>query len=520
MPDSDSRPGCSAYSWTTEGQASSCFWSPPSRRRAGRVEQRGNAALLVLAEPSASSSRPLHPPGLVDQLVGAGVVAADGLGDLGQVADPVGRDHLADLRGVPHVDAGEGAVLEVQAVLAQQPREVLVERGDAVVVERRGAGAEDRHVLGPLAERLAVADQLAADVAHRVLGAAALELVDRDDVGEVEHVDLLELAGRAELRRHDVQGGVDERHHGRVALADAGRLDDDQVEAGRLEHGDDVAEVVGQLVRAAGGERAEVDAVAVEGVHPDPVAEQRAAALAPGRVDRDDRDAELVLLVDAEPAYELVGEAGLAGAAGAGDAEHRDLVLGRGLGEGVQRVLRELALLDAGDRPRDRDPVAADDVVRRHLALVPEVEVEVGDDAVDHPGEAEPLAVLGGEDGDAAGAQPVDLVVHDHAATAADDVHVVRAALAQRLDEVLEVLDVAALVRRHRDALDVLLDRGVHDLLHRAVVPEVHDLAPLAHEDPPHDVDRRVVPVEQAGRGDQATGCLGTWSSLMCLDLS
>ena len=51
--------------------------------------------------------------------------------------------------------------------------------------------------------------------------------------------------------------------------------------------------MVGQLVRAAGRERAEVDAVAVEGVHPDPVAEQCAAALAPGRVDGDDGDPEL-----------------------------------------------------------------------------------------------------------------------------------------------------------------------------------------------------------------------------------
>ena len=75
-------------------------------------------------------------------------------------------------------------------------------------------------------------------------------------------------------------------------------------------------------------------------------------------------------------------------------------------------------------------------------------------------------------------AQPLDLVVHDDAAAAADDLDVAGAALAQRLDEVLEVLDVAALVRRHRDALHVLLDRGVDDLLHRAVVPEVDDLAP------------------------------------------
>ena len=82
----------------------------------------------------------------------------------------------------------------------------------------------------------------------------------------------------------------------------------DQVEPGGLQHGDDVVEVLGQLVGAAGRERAEEDAVAVEGVHPDPVAEQGAAALAAGRVDGDHRDAELVLLVDAEAPHELVGE--------------------------------------------------------------------------------------------------------------------------------------------------------------------------------------------------------------------
>jgi hypothetical protein len=76
---------------------------------------------------------------------------------------------------------------------------VLVQSGDAVVVERRGGRAEHRHVLRLLPERLTVAHQLAADVTQGVLRAAALELVDRDDVGEVEHVDLLQLRRRAEL---------------------------------------------------------------------------------------------------------------------------------------------------------------------------------------------------------------------------------------------------------------------------------------------------------------------------------
>ncbi len=104
---------------------------------------------------------------------------------------------------------------------------------------------------------------------------------------------------------------------------------------------------------------------------------------------------------------------------------------------------------------------------------------------------------------DAVLVQRGDLVGHDHAAAAAVDPDVAGAALTQQVDEVVEVLDVAALVRRHRDTLHVFCDRRGHDLVDRAIVPEVHDFGALALEDPPHDVDRGVVAVEQAGRGDE-----------------
>jgi hypothetical protein len=57
-------------------------------------------------------------------------------------------------------------------------------------------------------------------------------------------------------------------------------------------------------------------------VHADAVAQQRAAALAPRRVDADHRDAQRVVLVQPQAADQLVGQAGLARAAGAGDAQH------------------------------------------------------------------------------------------------------------------------------------------------------------------------------------------------------
>ncbi len=78
------------------------------------------------------------------------------------------------------------------------------------------------------------------------------------------------------------------------------------------------------------------------------------------------------------------------------------------------------------------------------------------------------------------------------------------AALSQQLDHVLEVFDVPALVGTDRDALSVFLQRGGDDLVHRAVVAQVDHLGAHRLQDAPHDVDRRVVAVEQAGGGDEA----------------
>jgi hypothetical protein len=73
----------------------------------------------------------------------------------------------------------------------------------------------------------------------------------------------------------------------------------------------------------------------------------------------------------------------------------------------------------------------------------------------------------------------------------------------EQVDHVLEVLDVAALVGADGDALGVFLQRGGDDLLHRAVVAQVDHLGAHALQDAPHDVDGRVVAVEQRRRGDE-----------------
>ncbi len=114
-------------------------------------------------------------------------------------------------------------------------------------------------------------------------------------------------------------------------------------------------------------------------------------------------------------------------------------------------------------------------------------------------------AVLGGEDlGHAVGLELGDLARDDHPAAAAEDLDVLGAAFLEQVDHVLEELDVAALVGRDRDALGVLLDGGVDDLVHRAVVAEVDHLGAVRLQDAAHDVDGRIVAVEERRRGDEA----------------
>ena len=252
------------------------------------------------------------------------LVVAHGVGDLAQVAGAVAGDHRVAL-GLAGGDGGGAlerpAVAELLGEAAHQP---LVEGVDAVVVELAGDGGEDRQLLvGRAVEEGVGAAVLLAHVAQGVERHRPVELVDGHEVGVVEHVDLLELHGGAVLGGHDVEREIGDVDDLGVGLADAGALDDDQIEARRLADGDRVFDVLGEgAVGLAGGERAHEDAVGAEDVQSNPVAEEGAAGLSLGGVDREDGDGA-VGVVGEEAEDQLVGERGLAGAAGAGDAEDR-----------------------------------------------------------------------------------------------------------------------------------------------------------------------------------------------------
>ena len=105
---------------------------------------------------------------------------------------------------------------------------------------------------------------------------------------------------------------------------------------------------------------------------------------------------------------------------------------------------------------------------------------------------------------DAVGFEFADLLGRDRAAATGEHADVRGVAFTQHVDHVFQVLDMPALVAGQGDGVGVFLQRGADHVLDRTVVPEMDDFRALCLDQAAHDVDRRVVPVEQAGGGDEA----------------
>jgi len=147
-----------------------------------------------------------------------------------------------------------------------------------------------------------------------------------------------------------------------------------------------------------------------------------------------------------------------------------------------QRVGRAQALRLVGER-RSRHPGA---LVQNHA---------------NHSLEPECAAVLGPEDArDPVRLQLRSLLGGDRAPPAAIDADVSGAPLLELRNQVAEELHVAALVGGDGHGVGVLLHGSGGDLLHRAVVAQVDHLGALAVQDAAHDVDGRIVAVEERSR--------------------
>lgn len=226
-----------------------------------------------------------------------------------------------------------------------------------------------------------------------------------------------------------------------------------------------------------------------------------------GGVDGQHGDGQGVVLVQAEPADQFVGQGRLPRSPRAGDAQHRHGPSASGPGQGRDHLGPDGAGLDARDEAGQALVAAGQGVVerghvrRRHS----QVDVALADEHVDHPLEPELLPVGRREDPlDAVGLQLGDLRGDDDPASAPVDLDVAPALGSQPVHQVAEVLHVAALIGADRHPLDVFGDGCFHHVVHRPVVAQVDDLGPLGLQEAAHDVDGGVVAVEQARGGDEA----------------
>ena len=110
----------------------------------------------------------------------------------------------------------------------------------------RGNGANDRQVFVGRFPQIVVALELFPHIANGIQCAAFVEFIDGDDIGKIQHVNFFQLRRSAKFRCHEVQGHVAVVHDLGVALANAARLQDDEVELARLQHFHRFGYVLGQ----------------------------------------------------------------------------------------------------------------------------------------------------------------------------------------------------------------------------------------------------------------------------------
>ena len=205
------------------------------------------------------------------------------------------------------------------------------------------------------------------DLLAQLVGAGAVGLVDREDVGDLHDARLERLDAVARFGDEHEDGRVGHAGDVELRLADADRLDQDAVEAGGVEQVGHLARAGGEAAeRAAAGHRADVDAlVQRDGFHADAVAEQGAAGERAGRVHRDDADAKTGGAVGED---EALDQGGLAGARRAGDPDAAGAAE-RAVDPREQPLESRPAVLDHRDRPRQRGRLAGREVREQKIRI-------------------------------------------------------------------------------------------------------------------------------------------------------
>ncbi len=233
-----------------------------------------------------------------------------------------------------------------------------------------------------LAERLQREQRF--DRGRSPVGALAVGLVDDEDVRDLHDAGLerLHLVSRARHEGHDRHVG--RAHDVHLVLADSHRFDQHDILAGGIEHQRRIAGCARQSAQVATRRHAADEHVRVPrvGLHPDPVAENRPAAVRAGGVDRDHpHGGPPAPIQGGQPIHERA-------LAGAGRPRHAHQMRAPGVREQVPQQGRPagVLVLDEANRPRDGPDIAGADAIgegavaharswramtRRWISLVP-----------------------------------------------------------------------------------------------------------------------------------------------------
>ena len=131
--------------------------------------------------------------------------------------------------------------------------------------------------------------------------------------------------------------------------------------------------------------------------------------------------------------------------------------------------------------------------------------VAAHDHLANHAGQAHALAVFGAVNAaHTVGMQFANFGGNNDTAATAKDLDVFATALAQQVNHVFEIFNVAALVGADRNALHIFLQSGCDHFVDRAVVTQVNHFSAHALQNAAHDVDRGIVAIKQAGCRDKA----------------
>src|SRR5690606_11105715 len=114
------------------------------------------------------------------------------------------------------------------------------------IVKLAGNGAINRHLFPVFVKSLMVSLILLLYVPERIGSALLVEFVNGDEVGKVEHIDFFQLGGCPIFWRHDIEAQIAIFRDLRIALTDAGCLQDYEVKTCIFEYIDGVLNIRGK----------------------------------------------------------------------------------------------------------------------------------------------------------------------------------------------------------------------------------------------------------------------------------